>query len=81
MISMAIYLKNGQKLDYSEINKVQVKDNSMTLSTFKGQYAYVKLEELSTFELKYPQSKAPKAYAIFKQVVTKLGGDIDVIDK
>ena len=68
---MTIYLKNGQHLMYKEINKVFVEDSILTLSTFKGQYAYLNINEVAAFEMKYPQSKSSKAYAMFKQLVTE----------
>lgn len=72
MIKMQICLKNGQYLTYDEINKVFIEDNIMTLSTFRGQYAYIDVNEIASFELKYPQNKAAKAFAIFKQLISQI---------
>jgi len=71
MIEMAVYLKNGQCLTYKEINKVFVEDGLMTISTFRGQYSCLNINEVVAFEMKYPQAKASKAYAMFKQLVTE----------
>lgn len=75
MIKMQICLKNGQVLSYEEINKVMVENGTMTLSTFRGQYVYVDVNDIASFELKYPQSKASKAFAMFKQLVQQIKGD------
>lgn len=74
MIKMQLCLKNGQQLVYDEINKVFIEGNTMTLSTFRGQYVYVNLNEVASFELKYPQAKAPKAFAMFKQIIQQING-------
>ena len=78
MINMSIYLKSGQVLTYTELNKVFVEDGYMTLSTFKGQYLYLNTDDIAGFELKYPQSKSPKAYAMFKQITDQLNGKGDI---
>jgi len=77
MISMILRLKNGHKQIYDEINKIEVSGSVMTISTFKSQYICINLDDLSSFELKYPQSKSAKAFAIFKQVVNELGGELN----
>ena len=75
MIKMQICLRNGQVLSYEEINKVMVEDNIMTLSTFRGQYVYVNINDIVSLELKYPQTKSSKAFAMFKQLVQQMRGD------
>ena len=78
---MTIYLKNGHTTTYDEVNKVQVHDDLMTISTFKSQYIYIKSSDLSSFELNYPQAKSAKAFAIFKQIISELGGVLNDNDK
>ena len=75
MIKMQIYLKNGQQLSYNEINKVFIENGTMTLSTFKGQYLCLNINEIIGFEMSYPQAKSSKAYAMFKQLTSQFQGD------
>jgi len=69
---MQICLKSGHQLSYDEVNKVFIEDGYMTLSTFRGQYTCINVQDIASFELKYPQNKAPKAFAIFKQLLSQI---------
>lgn len=71
MIKALIYLKNGQQLSYDEINKIFIEDDLMLLSTFRGQYICLNINEIVGFEVKYPQTKSSKAYAMFKQLTSQ----------
>ena len=81
LIKMSISLKNGQMLRYDEINKVDIVDDILTISTFKGQYTCVKVSEIASFEFKYPQEKSAKTFAIFKYLISTIRGDDNGVDQ
>jgi len=76
MIKVQIYLKCGQQIQLDELNKAMIEGDYLMLSTFRGQYICIDTNEIASFEVRYPQNKAPKAYAIFRQIVDQLSGGV-----
>ena len=68
-------MKNGLQVTYEELNKIMIEDSLLSLSTFRGQYACMRLNDIVGLEIKYSQGKASKAYAMYKQLIEQMRGD------
>ena len=77
MIKVQIFMKNGLQVTYEELNKIMVEDSLLSLSTFKGQYVCMRLDDIVGLEIKYSQGKASKAYAMYKQLIEQMRGDLN----
>lgn len=74
MIKVQIFMKSGLQVTYEELNKIMIEDSLLSLSTFRGQYVCVRLDDIAGLEIKYSQGKASKAYAMYKQLIEQMRG-------